>query len=184
MSDAEWQWLTAREAELRTMGPEAVAQVLSEGLATIDERLGAEVHDDEGTRRVTVTAGGDADAFGLVRRLVASAPKLPSWSFRAFVPPAGFDFEVQAGPMVFDAKQLSFQPLSADEAPSQLAIRLLVPNPQLEDWSEIGLRIIEAGLGEEAAALIAYLEIGKREEDSTDVFALESLPGWIERHRG
>ena len=75
---------------------------------------------------------------GLVRELVASAPSLPRWSFRALRPAQGFDFEVQAGPLTFSAKQLSFQALSAEQAPSQLAIRLLVPNPQLEAWTEIG----------------------------------------------
>ena len=183
MSDARWSWLVARAAEVSAMGPDAVAELLSEELAKIDDRIAAEVHDVEGTREVMITAGGEADAFPLVRELVASAPALPRWSFSAFRPGRGFDFEVHAGPMVFDAKQLGFQPLSADEAPSQLAIRLLVPNPQLEEWAEIVLQIIEAGVGEEAAALIAYLEIDKRRDDSKNVFALESLPGWIERHR-
>ena len=163
------------------MKPDAVAEVLGEGLATIDERLAAEVQDVEGTREVVITAGGEADAFELVRELVASAPSMPRWSFRALRPAKGFDFDIQAGPMQFAAKQLSFQPLP--DAPSQLAIRLLVPNPQIEAWAELGLQILEAGVGEDAAAQIAYLEIGKRDDDSHDVFALESLPGWIERHR-
>lgn len=183
MSDARWSWLSARADEVQSMGPDAVAELLNEGLATIDPRLGAEVRDVEGTREVVITAGGEAEAFGLVHELVASAPSLARWSFRALRPPKGFDLEVQAGPLVFSAKQLSFQPLTADEAPSQLAIRLLVPNPQLEEWAEIGLQIIEAGVGEEAAASIAYLEIGKRDDDTGSVFALESLPGWLERHR-
>lgn len=173
----------ARADEVQSMGPDEAAAVLEEGLAAIDERLGAEIEDVEGTREVVITAGGEAEAFDLVRELVASAPSLPRWSFRALRPGVGFDFEVQAGVLEFSAKQLSFQALSPAEAPSQLAIRLLVPNPQLDEWAELGLRILELGVGEEAAAQIAYLEIGKRDDDSKNVFALESLPGWIERHR-
>ena len=41
---------------------------------------------------------------------------------------------------------------------------------------------LETGLGEELASRVAYVEIGKREDDSENVFALESLPGYVERH--
>jgi hypothetical protein len=182
MSKLDWGWLRGRLPEVQAMSAEAAAEVLDHGVAAIDERLGAEVSDVDGTRQVVVTAGGDAEAFELARRLVAAAPALPGWSFVALRPAQGFDFEVTAGGMVFDAKALSFQPLSEQEAPTQLAIRLLVPNPQLEEWSELGLQIIETGLGEEAAARIGYLEIGRREDDSENVFAIETLPGYVERH--
>jgi hypothetical protein len=184
MSKIDWGWLQGHLPEIQAMSAEAAAEVLEHGVAAIDERLGVEVSDENGTRQVVVTAGGDAEAFELAHRVVAAAPSLPGWSFVALRPAQGFDFEVTAGSLVFDAKALSFQPLSEQEAPTQLAIRLLVPNPQLEEWSEMGLRIIETGLGEEAAARIAYLEIGHREADSENVFAIESLPGYIERHSG
>ncbi len=182
MSKIDWGWLQGRLSEVEAMAAEAAAEVLERGVAAIDERLGAEVSDVEGTRRVVITAGGDAEAFAIAREVVAAAPSLPNWSFVALRPGQGFDFEVSAGSLVFDAKALSFQPLSAEEAPMQLAIRLLVPNPELEEWSEIGLHLIETGIGEEAAARIAYLEIDRREPDSANVFAIESLAGYVERH--
>ncbi len=164
------------------MSAEAASTFMQEQIAAVDARLGIEVADRDGTREVLVTAGGDAEAFGLVRALVEAAPGWPDWSFVGLRPARGFEFDVDAGGMVFAARALSFQPLSADEAPSQLAIRLLVPNPQLPEWSEIGLQILETGVGEEAAARVTYLEIGKREDDADNVYALESLPGYIERH--
>jgi hypothetical protein len=182
MRKVDWSWLEGRVPEVSAMGADAAAEVLEQGVSAIDERLGVEVHDVEGTRRVVVTAGGDAEAFDLVRQLVAAAPAIPGWQFVALRPGQGFDFEVQVGGRVFDAKELSFQPLSPDQAPTQLAIRLLVPNPWEEEWSELGLRIIENGLGEEAAARIGYMEIDRREADSENVFPLESLPGWVQRH--
>jgi hypothetical protein len=184
MSKVDWGWLTGRLPEVQAMGADAAAEVLERGVSAIDERLGVEVSDEGGTRRVVVTAGGDPEAFDAARRMVASAPALPGWEFVALRPAQGFDFEVTVGDMVFDAKELSFQALSSEEAPTQLAIRLLVPNPWIEEWAELGLRILETGLGEEAAACIGYLEIDKREPDSEKVFALESLPGWIRRHAG
>ncbi len=182
MSGTDWSWLKGRENELRGMSPEAASNALTLGLASVDERLGAEVSDQSGTREVVVTAGGEVDAFAAARRVVESAPALAGWTFVALRPGHGFDFEVDAGGLRFEAKALSFMPLPTDEAPSQLAIRLLVPNPQLEEWSSMGWQIIEAGIGEEAAARIAYLEIGTRDDDSTNVYALESLPGYVQRH--
>lgn len=184
MSKLDWGWLLGRLSEVRAMGADAAAEVLERGLAAFDERLGAEVTDEGGRRQVVVTAGGDAEAFDAARRVVASAPSIPGWEFVALRPARGFDFEVQAGDLVFDAKELSFQVLSSAEAPTQLAIRLLVPNPWLEEWAEMGLRIIETGIGEEAAARIGYIEIDRREPDSDKVFAIESLPGWVQRHSG
>lgn len=182
MSNLDWSWLTTRSSEIQAMSAEEASEVLTSAVEAIDERLAVEVSDQSGTRQVVVTAGGDPEAFELVHRLVAAAPTLPGWSFVALRPGQGFDFEVDAGGLVFDAKALSFQSLSADEAPTLPAIRLLVPNPGLEEWSEMGLQIIETGIGEQAAARIGYLEIGKRDDDSENVFAIESLAGWLERH--
>lgn len=182
MSKVDWGWLQERLSEVQAMSAEAAAEVLEAGVAAIDGRLGVEVSDVEGTRHVVVTAGGDAEAFATARAVVAAAPSLPGWSFEALRPAQGFEFEVTAGSLVFDAKALSFQPLPPDQAPTQLAIRLLVPNPELEAWGEIGLQIIEAGIGEEAAARIAYLEIDRREPDAENVYAIESLAGYVERH--
>ena len=182
MSKVDWGWLTGRLREVQAMGAEAASEELERGVAAIDERLGVEVSDEGGIRRVIVTACGDHEAFDAARSVVAAAPSIPGWEFVALRPAKGFDFEVEAGDMVFDAKELSFQALTSEEAPTQLAIRLLVPNPWLEEWAEMGLRILETGLGEEAAARIGYIEIDKREPDSEKVFALESLPGWVERH--
>jgi hypothetical protein len=184
MSKVDWGWLQGRLPEVQAMGADAAAEVLERGVSAIDERLGVEVTDEGGTRRVIVTAGGDVDAFEAARRVVASAPAIPGWEFVALRPARGFDFEVNAGGLVFDAKELSFQALTSEEAPTQLAIRLLVPNPWLEEWAEMGLRILETGLGEEAAARIGYIEIDRREPDSEKVFALETLPGWVQRHAG
>lgn len=181
MRKVDWSWLVGRLSEVQAMDAAAATEVLEQGMAAVDERLGAEVTDVEGTRRVVITADGDVEAFELVRALVAAAPKLPGWEFVALRPGKGFDFEVEVGGRVFDAKELSFQPLPPEQAPTQLAIRLLVPNPWVEEWSELALRIIEAGLGEEAAARIGYMEIDKREADSENVLPLESLPRWVAR---
>lgn len=180
MSKADWSWL--KTDEVATAGIEEVTTTLEAGLQAVDERLGVEVSDDEGTRTVIVTAGGDADAFGLVRRLVEQAPRIPRWTFVALRPAGDFDFEIESGGRRFGVKALSFQPIEIPGTPGQLGVRLLVPNPQLEEWSETALQIIEVGLGEELAARIATIEIDERKPDAENVYPLESLPGYVARH--
>lgn len=182
MSKADWSWLNARIDRIATASVEVATDVLSQGLQDIDPRLDVEITDNSGTREVVITAGGKREAFALVKELVATAPSIRGWSFIALQQPKGFDFELHLGSVVFGANRLSFQPIDADVAPGQVAIRLFVPNPNLEEWSTAAPQMLEAGLGEEAAAAIGHLEVGKREVDSEHVYALESLPGYIRRH--
>lgn len=179
MGNEDWAWLLPRRDELRARSPDAVAEILTEELAKLDERLEVEVSDDGTSRRIIISAGRQVGAFDRVRSLVASAPAIPRWAFVALRPARGFEFEFHAGRRI-DARALSFQPLRAEDG--RLSIRLLVPNPQFEGWSDIGWQVIEAGVGEEAAARLAGLEIGTREAGSDDVYPLESLGGYIERH--
>lgn len=182
MSKADWSWLKAQIDRVATASVHRATEVLEQGLTAIDSRLGVEITDNSGTREVVITANGTAKLFGLVKELVETAPPIRGWSFIALRRPAGFDFEVHLGTLVFGANRLSFQPIDAEVAPGQLAIRLLVPNPNYKEWVDAGLQIVEAGLGEELAARIGHLEIGKRKPDSESVFALESLPGYVKRH--
>lgn len=184
MSKADWSWLNARIDRVATASVEVATEVLTQGLQEIDPRLGVEITDNSGTREVVITAGGKPEAFALVKELVQTAPSIRGWSFIALRPPKGFDFEVHLGSIVFGANRLSFQPIDADVAPGQLAIRLFVPNPNLEEWSSMALQMLEAGLGEEAAAAIGHLEVGERKPDSENVYALESLPGYVRRNAG
>lgn len=187
MSKSPWAWLQdddALQGALRTMSAEQVAERFGAELAKVDDRVGVEVTDRSGTREVLLTAGGDADAFGRVRELVAGAPAMPGWAYVALRPGRGFEFDIEVGGRMFPARALSFVALEKGDAPTSLAIRLLVPNPEAGDWAEAGLSVIEAGVGEEAAARIGYLEIGKREDDTEGVYAIESLEGWIGRQGG
>ena len=56
-----------------------------------------------------------------------------------------------------------------------------MPNPEWERWADIAWQIVESGIGEEAAAGIASLEVGARGDDD-HVMAIESLGNYIKRH--
>lgn len=180
MSNSPWSWLTPRKDELSTMTPLEVEQVFDAELAKLDAGLFARVSDELGERKVVISAGRKAELFDRVRELVAAAPKLPRWSIIALEPARGFEFEFQAGRHI-DARALGFVPRKTDEG---LVIRLLVPNPEHEGWVGIAWQIVEAGIGEEAAARIAGLEIDARGSDDDHVLAIESLAGYVARHGG
>lgn len=178
MSTEDWAWLPPRRDELVAKSPEAAAEIITAELAKLDPKLEAEVSDDGAWRQVRICAGRQAELFDRARELAASAPAIPRWSFTALRPARGFEFEFEAGRRI-DARALSFEGRETDDG---LVIRLLVPNPEFDGWEAIGWQIIEAGIGEEAAARIAALEIGTRDDESGHVLALESLGRYVERH--
>jgi len=177
MSDSNWAWFDGRRDELERMSPSAAAEAIGAEIAKLDERLAVEVADVEGRRRVIISANREAALFERVRELVASAPDLPAWDFVALRPGQGFEFEFQAGRRI-DARALSFVARKTDEG---VVIRLLVPNPEHQGWADIAWQIIEAGIGEQAAASLAGLEVGKREPDD-HARPLEALAGYLQRH--
>ncbi len=180
MSKADWSWLNVDQVAMASA--DRARFELDKGLKAIDERLDVEITDDDGTRTVVLTANGESELFGVVHALVDAAPSIPRWRFVALRPAGDFNFEIESGGLRFGVSALTFQVIDHEVPPGHLAIRLLVPNPQLPEWSDIALQIIEVGLGEEAAARIAHIEIDKRKPDSEGVFSLESLPGYVARH--
>ena len=178
MSDSPWSWLVSRKDELQAMTPAEAEAVFRAELAKLDAGLDADVSDELGERKVVVSANRDAALFDRVRELVAAAPAMPRWSFSALRPARGFEFEFHAGRNI-DARALGFVPRQTDEG---LVVRLLVPNPEFEGWADIAWQIVEAGIGEEAAARIAGLEVDARGAEDDHVLAIESLPKYVARH--
>ena len=172
--ESPWSWLRPRQAELAAKSPTEVEQAIA---AAIDDDLDVEVRDEDGERQIVISANRDASRFDRVRELVAAAPSIPRWRFVALRPARGWEFEFHTDRRV-DARALGFAPRKTDAG---LVIRLLVPNPEWERWADIAWQIVESGIGEEAAAGIASLEVGARGDDD-HVMAIESLGNYIKRH--
>ncbi len=149
-----------------------------------DPRLGIEVSISDPIREVIVTANRNPLAFQAARDLVAGAPQLPNWSFRALKPPQGFDFKTEHDGVELSAGALFFESLKSAKHPKDLCIRVFVPAEfaDREETPYIVHVILDTGVGEELASRISYFEIAPLPNDGVKRLAIGKLGAFIEWH--
>ncbi len=173
-----WQWFVDSRGPLRRASPNAAAEEIEARFRSWDNRLGVEVCDD-GEREVIVTAGGDSKVFDTVRELVASAPSIRGFRFTPLKPARGFDFVLTVGAVELDASRLFFEPLQSARRPAKLGIRIFASAAAVavEDLQEAAWLLVETGIGEEAASLIAYLDVCPLPQEQSELLPITSLVG-------
>lgn len=186
MTNAEfWKWFAKEEPRLRRLAPEEAVPIIEESLQRVDPRLGVELGTNtEEVQEMMVTAGGEKDAFSIVRSLTEIAPAFPAWLVVPLKPPRGFRFSLDAGGREVKASLLVFDPLESSADADALGILVYV-DPDLAksaDAQDIVWLILETGVGEYAAAQIAHLEVASREEATGRELPIEKLGEYIEWH--
>jgi len=156
-----WRWFKKMSDELYSKQGDAAASAIQRKLHAYDDRLGVEIGKGAFNRELIITANGDPDAFTSAKELVKNGPACEGWTFQALKPPSGFDFTIAAGPTEIDASSFTFEPLQSEENPKALGIRVFIPDVAEVDAGLLRiLRLaIATGIGEEAAALIAYVDV-------------------------
>ena len=185
-ADDFWRWMAAGGDELLASPGAVVADRIEEQLREIDPRLGVEVADPGESRELVITAWSRAEAFPVVRELVAAAPPLPGWRILALKPPRGFDFGINVDGLRIDARELTFDPLAAAENPKLLGIRVYVPSASDDDDPRLGRAlplIIEAGIGEEAAAQIDHTDAAAGPAPHEGALPIDQLLPYVQWHR-
>ena len=185
--DEFWEWMSDRSAELLEADGQEVADRIEERLRAIDERIGVEVSQPAETREMIITAWSDRAAFDAVRDIVAAAPPLEGWEIIALKPPRGFAFEINLDGLHIDASELMFDPLSAQEDPKLLGVRVYVPGAADDDDDERLNRalplILETGIGEEAAAQIDHSDFIAGPPQDNKALPIEQLLPYVQWHR-
>jgi hypothetical protein len=185
-SDQFWQWMSENSGELLQADGPSVADQVEERLRAIDERLGVEVSDPGEVRELIVTAWSQSAAFGAARQLVAAAPKLDGWQIIALKPPRGFSFGINLDGLHIDASELQFDPLSAEENPKLLGVRVYVPSATDDEDERLARAlplILEAGIGEEAAAAIDHTDFVAGPPTDANALPIEELLRYVQWHR-
>jgi hypothetical protein len=161
-----WAWFLNHKHRIEAVGSRN-DRILDELLAQLhqyNEHLFFEVLTDAAQKELIITAEGNAKHLNSVRNLIAKAPKVKNWRFIAFKPPLGFDFVHNYEGVEYDPKTLWFLPLTRESKPSDIGIRIGIPNydEQTHANSMAALWVIlETGLGELSAAQdIQYMETG------------------------
>ena len=185
-SDGFWQWMSEASGELLEADGPSVADQVEERLRAIDARLGVEVSDPGEPRELIITAWSDAAAFPVVRALVAAAPALPGWQIIALKPPRGFDFGIDMDGLRINAAELKFEPLGAPQDPKLLGVRIYVPSATDDDDERLGRAlplILEAGIGEEAAAQIDHTDFIAGPPSDDEALPIAELLRYVQWHR-
>jgi hypothetical protein len=182
-----WSLFEARAAELAAAAS-ADAPVYDEllrGLQDVNAGLYFEFSADSDEHELIITADGKAELFDLVRTVVAAAPPVQGWLFRALKPRLGFPKQVRWEGVVLDLATVTFDPL--ERAGSRdLGLRILIPGldeSQIDDAHNAILRAIDHGLGEERhAACIRHTELLALPEgaDTSNFIPLAELEAFVE----
>jgi len=160
-------WALTNMAELRTWPADEVANVISNALLRVDNRLGVEVSEGSvgGGREIIITAYSDRELFPTVHQIVDKIPNVPGWRFVALKPPRGFDFVISLGNNKINANVLSFSPIPDINN----GIQLLIPHALYAkfasggDIEELAWLIVETGIGEELSSKLQHIEFSSSE---------------------
>lgn len=187
-----WEWFSAHLSDLDAMtdpdGP--VADELLARLQAVNSELWFEISSPGHTpREFVITAQGQVALFELVEELAHRAPTLAGWQVVALKPPMGFGFGLSYEGMDFDPAQMWFEPLTSEEMPQLLGLRVAVPGFLEENEQECGnatLILLDTALGERSAAtdieLVEVCELPDSPEEA-GFFRLPELMKHIERRR-
>ena len=184
--DEFWEWMTDNSAELLEADGQEVADRVEERLRDIDSRIGVEVSGAAEPREMIITAWSDPAVFDAVRDIVAAAPPLDGWQIIALKPPRGFAFELNLDGLHIDASELMFDPLSAQEDPKLLGVRVYVPGAGDDDDERLNRAlplILETGIGEEAAAQIDHTDFMPGAPQDQKALPIEQLLPYVQWHR-
>lgn len=185
-----WEWVSEQSAELLTADGQTLADEVEQRIRAIDSRLGVEVSapsdSDDQPRELIITAWSEPSAFQSAREIIAAAPQLPGWRFIALKPPRGFAFAINIDGLHVDASELAFDPLSAEENPKLLGIRLYVPSATDDNDERLNRAlplILETGIGEEAAAQIDHTDFVAGPPQDDKALPIEQLLPYVQWHR-
>src|SRR5262245_6166787 len=183
MTAAEfWDWFQRNEQRFRDEDDGEALEELADALSSYREGLCFEISDPEdGIRELIISAAGDRRLFAAVGELVREAPPFDHWEVAALKPPRGFAFVFETPTVHLDPRVMIFEPLSSESDPRLLGLKIYLPQRTVgDDARQAVMRVLEAGLGEQARAEIAHVEVAPLKGSPADHIPLADLPGYIE----
>jgi hypothetical protein len=162
----------------------SVYDLILDQLQKIHPKLYFEFSLGPGTSELIITAEGDSSLFPLVDAIVASAPKIPSWSVLSLKPKLGFPNTTTWEGITVNIADVVFDPLER-EASKDLGLRIFVPGlarEHSEDSHNALLRALDHALGERNfAESVQYTEVLPLPGDASaeDYIPLTELENYI-----
>lgn len=142
-------------------------------------------HPDK-SQELIITAEGNKRHFDKVETLIDVAPHLPNWTFIAFIPPRGIDFEMKYEDVELKPREMWFEPLEHPDNPATIGIKVCTKNFELVEDSEwlrpAVCKILDTILGEKSFALdVEHVAIDQLpdEPEEQGLIQLSELPAFI-----
>lgn len=192
-----WNWFQANNAQylfvnqVGEIEKQRLLNMLLEKLHNFCEGLWFEIGGHpEGEQELIITAEGDIDYFLKVEELLEQAPKLKGWSFVAFKPAMGIDFNTVFEDVRLVPAKMWFLPLNHPDIPASLGLRICLPNyeevKQSEWLTAAVFQVLDTVLGEKSFALdIDHVEIQgiPEQPEQEGLMELQELPRYTEWHK-
>jgi len=183
-----WLWFREKSSALRKKRGDIVADALHAALVDIHPSLRVEVADadkSQTAREVILSGSGDPIAMQRARDIVAAAPSDGAWRFVALKPAKGFDFTYADGEIEIEATCLYFEPLGSSKKPESLGLLVYCADrfAQAAQIVDVMWLIVETGIGEEAAARIATIQVAPESERSNGALPIGDLHGFLDWRR-
>lgn len=124
-----WEFFAEQEPHLSRVqtNQDPALDGLLLSLHRIDPKLFFMLSSDAKPHEFVLTVEGDSTKYALAEAVIAAAPKLPNWTFRALVPAMGFGFRTEYEGFEIDPASLWFLPLESRSNPSSLGLRVGIP---------------------------------------------------------
>jgi hypothetical protein len=161
-----WKWFAGFAKRLPSVDPpeSMLDELLAEIHHRLDDRIYFEMSTNTPQKELILTACGNVAVFPIIDAIIGVAPSITGWSFVALKPAQGFAFSYRDGEIELDIAELWFMPLQSTEKPTQLGLRLAVPDADTvlaRQSVDIAHTILETAIGERlCATAIQHVEIG------------------------
>jgi hypothetical protein len=174
--DEYWQKFSQQYPAWRGLRPAAFAAEVSSLLESCFEGIYAEVVDTDGERRIILSAGGQSNLFDLVRCIVSSAPQVRGLVWQALKSSHDEPFTTNIDGILLHSDTTGFVPLQSKARPSELGIRVVVPDRVYETGKALRLAeyLLQHLIGEEDYARLGRIDVCA--ESSIDDLRQETIP--------
>ena len=159
-------WFRLESETLWGMPSVDAAELVSDRLLEIDNRLGIEVERSfSSPREMIFTAFSNPEVFELVRDLVRKIGSVSGWKLTALKPARGFNFSITIAGERVRATDILFR--IVDEEGTQIQLTIPGVQPKGAGSDELAWLLVEGGLGEELASRITHIEFVSKSFDGT-----------------
>ena len=140
--------------------------------------------EDDGKAHLYITPEGVVQHVAYAEKMVAAAPELPNWTFKALKPGTKkLEFEIRTEGLTFGKNNLQFYPIVNPNFPDKIDLMFVYDSFHPESYQEIlngTFLFLDSFLGEEVMInTVDHIEVRGPGADIEELIPLEKLPDYL-----